>query len=319
MKKVLVTGATGFVGRALCAHLSRNGWHVRASIRAAADSGLEPSCEIIRVRDIGPDTSWLEAVSGMDAVVHLAARVHVMRDRGSDILEQYRRINTAGTLALARASAHARVGRFIFMSKVKVHGERTDAMPFSDSDLPHPIDPYAISKLEAELGLAEIGNTSGLETVSFRPPLIYGPGVKGNFSRLMSLIRRRIPLPVASIANSRSLLCVDNLTSAIEAALAAPSPITGSYLISDDYDLSTPDLVNRISAAMGLRPLLFRCPPSLLQVAGGIVGRGGEVSRMIESLQVDCSLLKQKLGWFPVVDVDAGIAAATQAHQRLKF
>ena len=315
MKKVLVTGATGFVGRALCAHLSRNGWHVRASIRGATDFGLASNCEVIRVPDIGPDTNWLAAVSGMDAVVHLAARVHVMRNRGADVLGQYRRINTAGTLSLARASASAQVRRFIFLSTVKVHGERTVTVPFTELDTPCPVDPYAISKLEAEHGLAEISHETGLTTTFIRPPLIYGPGVKGNFFRLMSLVRRRIPLPVANIANSRSLLCIDNLTSAIEAALAAPSPISGAYLISDNCDLSTPDLVARISAAMGFKPLMFACPPGLIKVAGRIVGIGGEVGRMIESLRVDCSLLQQNLRWRPSIDVNVGIAAATQAYQ----
>ncbi len=258
---------------------------------------------------------WLEAVSGMDAVVHLAARVHVMRDTGMDSLQQYRQINTAGTLSLAHASARAHVKRFIFLSTVKVHGERTVSVPFTESDPPCPTDPYAISKLEAERCLDGIRNETGLQTVIFRPPLIYGPGVKGNFLRLMSLIRHRIPLPVASISNSRSLLCVDNLVCAIDAALAAPGSISGTYLISDDYDLSTPELIKKISVAMGLTPLMFGCPLRLLQASGYIVGRGDEVRRMIESLRVDCSLLKQNLNWRPAVDVDSGIAGTTQAYQ----
>jgi nucleoside-diphosphate-sugar epimerase len=277
---------------------------------------LEPNCEIIRVRDIGPDTDWFEAVSGMDAVVHLAARVHVLQDKDADVLERYRRINTAGTLSLALASAQARVSRFIFMSTVKVHGERTGATPFSESDMPCPADPYAISKLEAESGLDKVARDTGLQVVSLRPPLIYGPGVKGNFLRLMALVRHRIPLPLASIKNSRSLLGVGNLISAVEAALNAPEPISGAYLVSDEYDLSTPDLIKLISAAMGIKPLMFGCPPGLLRASGHIVGREGETGRMLESLRVDCSLVKQKLGWRPSIGVDAGIAAAVQAYQR---
>lgn len=270
--------------------------------------------ETCLIPDIGPDTDWTEAVSGMDAVVHLAARVHMMRDTGMDSLQQYRRINTAGTQSLARASAHAQVKRFVFLSTVKVHGEQTGMRPLTEADLPSPADPYAISKLEAERCLDEVSNETGLEAVTFRPPLIYGPGVKGNFLRLMSLIRRRIPLPVASISNSRSLLCVDNLISAIDAALIAPGSASGTYLISDDHDVSTPDLIQKISVAMGLTPLMFRCPPRLLQAGGYMAGRGDEVRRMIESLRVDCSLLKQELNWRPAVDIDSGIASATQAY-----
>jgi UDP-glucose 4-epimerase len=239
-----------------------------------------------------------------------------MRDKGVDVLEQYRRTNTEGTLSLARASARARVSRFIFLSTVKVHGEQTVATPFSESDVPLPTDPYGISKLEAERGLDEIAFETGMRVVSFRPPLIYGPGVKGNFLRLMALIRRRIPLPFASINNSRSLLCVGNLVSAIEAALSASEPISGAYLVSDDHDLSTPDLIKLVSAAMGLEPLMFRFPPTLLRAGGHIVGREGEARRMLESLRVDCTLLKQKLGWHPAIGINSGIATAAQSYLR---
>jgi UDP-glucose 4-epimerase len=316
VKKVLVTGATGFVGRELCRHLSSKNWYVRAAIRAKSSPELTTECEVIQVGDIGPDTDWMDAISGVDAVVHLAARVHVMKARGTDELEAFRRVNTAGTLALARASARAGVGRFIFLSTVKVHGEQTVATPFSESDLPFPVDPYATSKLEAELGLDKLARETGLNAVSFRPPLIYGPGVKGNFLRLMALIRRRIPLPLASIHNSRSLLCVGNLISAIETAIAAPGSVSGTYLISDDHDLSTPDLIKLISATMGFKPMMFRCPPGLFRAVGHFVGREDETRRMLESLRVDCTLLKQRLGWRPTIDVDEGIAAATQAYQR---
>jgi nucleoside-diphosphate-sugar epimerase len=316
VKKVLVTGATGFVGRELCRHLSSNGWHVRAAIRATSNSELATGCEVIQIRDIGPDTNWTDAVAGMNAIVHLAARVHVMGANGNDELEVFRRINTAGTLALARESARAGVRRFIFLSTIKVNGERTVATPFSESDLPCPLDPYAISKLEAERGLDKLGQETGLNVVTLRPPLIYGPGVKGNLLRLMALVRLRVPLPLASIDNSRSLLGVSNLISAIELALTAPTPVSGTYLISDDRDLSTPELIKLIGAAMGVKPLMFRCPPGLLRAVGNIVGREDEVRRLLESLQVDCALLKQRLGWQPTVDVDAGIVAATQAYQR---
>lgn len=264
------------------------------------------------IPDIGPDTDWSGALEGIDAVAHLAARVHVMHETAMEGLVRHRRVNTEGTATLARAAARAGVRRFVYLSTIKVNGERTSDRPFLETDTPDPVDAYGLSKLEAEQQLARITGETGLNAVIFRPPLMYGPGVKGNFRRLITLVRRRIPLPLASIHNARSMLCVDNMVSAIDAALCREQPVTGTFLVSDGHDLSTPELVRKIGAAMGLAPLVFHCPTSLLQAAAGLAGKGGEARRMIESLRVDCTKLRSELQWNPPVSVDAGITAAVQ-------
>jgi nucleoside-diphosphate-sugar epimerase len=312
LKRILVTGASGFVGRRLCAHLVKQGWQVRAAVRGAPAIPLADGIDRHAVADIGPETDWSEALAGIEAVVHLAARVHVMHESAMEGLREHRRVNTEGTAALARAAARAGVQRFVYLSTIKVNGERTPDKPFTEADTPAPADAYGLSKLEAEEQLAQIADGTGLACAIFRPPLMYGPGVKGNFRRLISLVQRRIPLPLASIANARSMLGVDNMVSAIDATLNRPQPVTGTFLVSDDHDLSTPELVRSIGAAMGRNPLVFPCPPSLLLAAAGLAGMGGEARRMIESLRVDCGKLRRELQWNPPVSVDAGIAAAVQ-------
>jgi nucleoside-diphosphate-sugar epimerase len=312
LKRVLVTGASGFVGSRLCAHLAKQGWQVRAAVRIV--HGIPPSDGIERhvVTDIGPQTGWSEALSGVEAVVHLAARVHVMHESAMEGLREHRRVNTGGTVALAHAAARSGVQRFVYLSTIKVNGERTTDKPFTENDAPDPMDAYGQSKLEAEEALSGIAADTALPITVFRPPLIYGPGVKGNFRRLISLVHRRIPLPFASICNQRSLLGVDNLVSAIETALCRPQPVTGTFLISDGADLSTPELVHRIAAAMGRHPLVFPFPTSLLQAAASIAGKGEQARRVIESLRIDSSKLRRELQWNPPVDIDSGIASAVQ-------
>lgn len=312
MKRILVTGASGFVGRRLCAHLVQQGWQVRAALRRPPSTALPAGIAALPVPDIGPDTDWSDALKDIDAVAHLAARVHVMHENAMEGLALHRQVNRDGTATLARAAARAGIRQFIYLSTIKVNGERTTDRPFLETDTPEPVDAYGLSKLEAEQALAKIGDDTGLNTVIFRPPLMYGPGVKGNFRRLITLVRRRLPLPLASIANARSMLCVDNMVSAIEAVLVRERPANGTFLICDDHDLSTPGLVRSIGAAMGRDPLMFSCPPALLLGAARLAGKGAEARRMIESLRVDCTKLRAELQWNPPVSVDAGIAAAVQ-------
>ncbi|MGQ0545788.1 MAG: NAD-dependent epimerase/dehydratase family protein [Betaproteobacteria bacterium] len=276
----MVTGAAGFVGRHLCPWLAGRGFRVVESRRAelplerASPSALE------------------QALDGADAVVHLAARVHVMRDAAHDPLAEYRRVNTEATLRLAEAAARRGVARFVFLSTIKVNGERTTSAPFRVSDAAAPADPYATSKWEAERGLASI---KGLDVVVLRPPLVYGPGVKGNFLRLLRLVRAGVPLPLASVANARSMIYAGNLASAVERALSVSAQ--GTFLVSDGEDLSSPELVRRLAAAMGRPARLFACQPRLLSAIGRVLGKGDEVMRMLESLRVDCSETKQRLQW----------------------
>ena len=247
------------------------------------------------------------ALPGTDAVVHLAARVHVMQDRAADPLAEHRHVNRDATLALARAAQQAGVRRFVFLSTVKVNGERTAEAPFRERDTPAPADPYAVSKWEAEQGLQQIAAGGALDLVILRPPLVYGPGVKGNFLRLMQLVARRVPLPLGGVANRRSLIYVGNLASAIERAACIEPAVRGTFLLSDGEDLSTAELVRKLGAAMGRRARLFALPPALLAALGRALGKGNEVTRMIESLRVDCSAARRELQWEIPFTVEQGL------------
>jgi nucleoside-diphosphate-sugar epimerase len=241
---------------------------------------------------------------GIDAVVHLAARVHIMHDTAA---HEHRRVNTEATLRLAQSAARQGVKRFVFMSTVKVNGERG---AFSDRDVPAPVDAYGQSKWEAEQGLRRI---AGLEVVCLRPPLVYGPGVKGNFLRLMKLVELGLPLPLASVANARSMIYVGNLASAVARALSGPS---GSFLVSDDADLSTPQLVRMLAAALGRRARLVPFPSRVLHAFGALLGKGDEVMRMIESLRVDSSGFKQQFQWVAPFSVEQGLKDTADWYAR---
>ncbi len=316
MKRVVVTGANGFIGRSLCAHLELSGWKVIAVVRpGAAIPELEPSA-LHQVSGLAALQEWAPLLEGAHAVVHLAARVHVMSETARNPLEEYSRVNRDGTLDLARLAAGRSVGRFVFLSTIKVNGEQTPIRPFTESDPAAPADPYAMSKWQAEQGLAEIAAATRLKIVTVRPPLVYGPRVKGNFLKLMRLVQRRVPLPLASVANLRSFIYVGNLVSALERLLAADVSNPSTFLASDDHDLSTPDLLREIGAAMGVTPRLLPCPPALLVAAARLVGRHEEARRMIESLRVDCSRLKRELRWRPPFSTTHGIAETVSWFRR---
>ncbi len=304
--RVLVTGASGFVGRALCPALARRGWQVRAALRSQAR--LPEGCEPCILGDIGPGTDWTEALEGVDAVAHLAARVHVMRDRAEDPLAAFRRTNVEGTLRLARAAARAGVGRFMFLSSVKALGGANPNGPLTDASPPHPEDPYGISKCEAEAGLRQIASQLQLEVVILRPPMVYGPGVKGNFRALLKLVDRRVPLPLKAVANRRSLLGLGNLIDAIGLGLSHPAAPGGAFLLCDGEDLSTAELVRRLGTALGRRTALFPVPASLLKLGAGCVGRAAEARRLLGSLTVDDRPIRRELGWNPPFTVDEGLA-----------
>lgn len=229
-----------------------------------------------------------------------------MRDRAGDPLEEYRRVNTTATLRLAEAAARVGVARFVLLSTIKVNGERTDGRAFRANDVPVPVDPYAVSKWEAEQALTRLAARTGLQVVVLRPPLVYGPGVKGNFLRLLRLVRAGVPLPLASVANARSMIYVGNLASAIERALRAPDA-HGPFLVSDGEDISTPELLRRLGAAMGRPPRLVPFPPSLLRALGRALGKGDDVGRMLESLRVDCTETLQRLQWSIPFTVEHGL------------
>jgi nucleoside-diphosphate-sugar epimerase len=307
MKSILVTGASGFVGRALCPVLRAAGYRVAITTREkAAVQGLDVD-DVHVTSPLGPRTDWRPALGGVQAVVHLAARVHVMDDT-ADAAQRHRQANTEGTLRLAEAAGAAGVGRFVFLSTVKVNGERTAAAPFRESDTPAPADPYAVSKSEAETGLAAIARRTGLEAVILRPPLVYGPGVGGNFLALLKVCQARTPLPLAGAANRRSLIFVGNLADAIVGCLDHPAAVGETYLLSDGEDVSTAELVRHTAQALGRPARLFSMPGGILRLAGSAVGKSATVARLLDSLVVDDGKIRRQLGWTPPFTLTQGLS-----------
>jgi len=262
--------------------------------------------DAVAVGDIGPATDWRAALEGARCVVHLAARTHVMSESAADPLAEYRRANVAATVRLAREAAAAGARRLVFMSSIKVNGESTQR-PYTEADPPRPEDAYGVSKWETEQALAGVAAATGLEVVVLRPPLVYGPGVKGNFLRLMRLVARGVPLPLASVANRRSLIYVGNLADAVVAAIDAPGAAGRTLLAADAEDLSTPDLVRAIARSLGTRARLLPCPPALLNLGAALAGRRAVAARLTGSLQVDASALRRELGWRPRATLAQGL------------
>lgn len=307
--RVLVTGANGLVGTALCDLLERRGQPVRAAFR-------HTSCDAVRVDpvvvgDLHEATDWSAALAGCDVVVHLAARVHVMNDDVPDPVAAFRRVNVDATLNLANQALLAGVRRLIYISTVKVHGEHTAPdRPFRASDPLRPADPYSQSKAEAEAALAALSSQSGLEIVFIRPPLVYGPGVKANFALLLQSIRRGRLLPFGAVtANRRSLVACDNLADLISTCVSHPSAAGQAFLVSDGEDVSTAELVRRI-AKIWQRPVrLISLPAWLLSVAAILLGRRNMARRLFESLQVDIQPTCETLGWLPPFTLDQALNA----------
>jgi nucleoside-diphosphate-sugar epimerase len=309
--RVLVTGASGFIGRSLCERLQEAGFWVRAAVRTVsnASKGDEQST----VGEIGPDTDWSKALEGIDVVVHLAARVHVMRETADRPQDEFRRVNRDGTERLALQAVSYGVKRFIFMSTLKVNGEETpfDASgnipAFREDDIPAPQDAYAISKWEAELVLQKVCRDTGLAFVIVRSPLVYGPGVKANFFRLIKLVKSGLPLPFGKVKNSRSFIFLDNLADCLVHCCTDTRALNQLFLISDGNDLSTPQLLQLIAGALNKKNSLWNVPVALLRFLGKITGKGDEVSRMIGSLRADTRKVSALLNWKPPYSVEEAI------------
>ena len=310
VKIFLVVGANGFVGKPLCKELARQGKVCRAAVR----SGNLPieNIEVVKIGSIDGQTDWSVALRDIEVVIHLAARVHVMRDTASDPLEEFRKVNLHGTENLARQAAQAGVRRMVYVSSIKVNGEATvEDEKFSESDAPNPQDPYGISKCEAEQALHRVSEETGMEVVIVRPPLVYGEGVKGNFAQMLKVLARGIPLPLASVKNRRSLLHVGNLTDALILCATHPMAANQTYLLSDGEDVSTPDLLRQLGAAMGHPARLFPCPPAILKLAGRLTGRSDQVERLLGSLSIDSGKIRRELGWKPPFTLLEGLRRAS--------
>lgn len=298
---ILITGANGFVGEHLCAELSDRGLSIRKAVRGHYSNAVS-------VGEVGEFTDWQQALVGVDAVVHLAARVHVMNDQSNDPLTEFRKVNVKGTLRLAEQAAMAGVKRFVFVSSIKVNGEKTEVgHAFSADDIPNPLDPYGVSKLEAEIALHELAKRVGMEVVIIRPPLVYGPGVKANFLKMMTLLHRGIPLPLGAIHNQRSLVSVGNLVDFIITCCSHPNAANQTFLVSDGEDLSTTELARRLGSALNSPARLVPIPSVWIQFAAKLLGKEGFAHRLCDSLRVDISKNQRMLDWVPQVSVDEGL------------
>ena len=315
---ILVTGATGFVGNALVNRLAaeRSCKDVVAAVRRNNLSWPE-GVRSVQVGDLLPTTDWSAALQGVDAVVHCAARVHVMQDDATDPLSAYREVNVDGTLNLARQAAQAGVRRFVFVSSIKVNGEVTlHGHALSADDEPAPLDPYGLSKLEAEQGLWKIEAQTGMEVVIVRSPLVYGAGVKANFASMMRWVSRGVPLPLGRINNARSMVALDNLVDLLVTCLKHPAAAGQTFLVSDGDDVSTTELLRRTARAMGKKALLLPVPASWFEMVAALLGKRAMAQRLCGSLQVNMDKTRSMLGWVPPLTLDQGLKKAVEGLKR---
>lgn len=310
--RVLVTGANGFVGRAVCNALLEEGFTVRAMVRAPEKlPAKEFAGEVVCLGDIRSTTGWGPILAGVDTIVHLAGRAHVLKETSRDPLREFRSVNVLGTQRLANEAARSEVRRVVYLSSIGVHGRITrEEEGFTESDAAAPHNEYALSKWEAEQVLREVEARTDLEVVALRSPLAYGPGVKGNFLRLMSAVDRRLPLPVGSVRNRRSLIYVGNLADAVTHCVGSARAAGETFLVSDGEDISTPTLIRGIARAMHRPSLLLPIPPPLLRTLGRVSDKSQMIEPLLDSLVVDSSKIRRVLGWKPPYRMTQGLDAA---------
>jgi UDP-4-keto-D-QuiNAc 4-reductase len=311
---VLVTGSSGFVGKHLCGVLAQNGWHVVAGTRSQRTASCIPGTTEVCLSKSSRNEEWQSALKSIHCVVHLAARVHAMDFRAGSASEFYE-ANVLGSQKVAEQAARAGVCRFIFLSSIKVNGDGGPLARYRADDNPTPLSPYAQSKLDAERALHAFCGREGLELVIIRPPLIYGPGVRANFQRLLRLAALGLPLPLGSIENRRSLISIWNLANFIETCMTHPQAAGETWLISDGEDLSTPDLLRRLYRLMHKADRTFAFSPKLLQRIANLLGIGAEFNRLSSSLMIDSTPARERLGWAPIASVDEGLARTVEAYR----
>lgn len=316
MSHIFITGSTGFLGSHLILRLQQEGrYDLSASVRNASTALLPDDVKVHQVDGLRADTSWRAALQGVDVVVHCAARVHVMDDASTDPLVEFRRVNVDGTLQLAREAVEAGVQRFVFVSSIKVNGEETQpGVPYTADDTPKPLDPYGVSKMEAERGLLELAEKVDMDVVILRPVLVYGAGVKANVLTMMRWLNKGVPLPLGAIHNKRSLVALDNLTDLIATCIWHPAAANQVFLVSDGEDLSTTELLRRMASSLGASARLLPVPSGFLKIAAALIGKSNFSQRLCGSLQVDISKTRLLLDWSPCVSVDKALALTAQHY-----
>lgn len=302
---ILITGGTGFLGKALvCNILTDERMNVVSAVRKLSEQ-LPSEAEQTVVGDLLAKTDYAYVLKNIDVIVHTAARVHVMEENVADPLAEFRKVNVEGTLNLARQAAEAGVKRFVFISSIKVNGESTvEGQPFTPDNTYITTDPYGVSKREAEQGLLALAQETGLEVVMIRPPLVYGPGVKANFLKMIQTIQKGVPLPLGAIHNQRSLIALDNIVDFIVLCMHHPKAANQTFLISDGEDVSTSDLLRKVGKALGKPARLMPVPVGLMRFVAKLLGKQAVAERLFGSLQVDSSKARDLLGWKPVVSMD---------------
>jgi nucleoside-diphosphate-sugar epimerase len=309
---ILVTGANGFVGRILCAELFKQGFSIKTAVRSRniQINNFEP----VVTGSIDSNTDWSVALRDVDVVIHLAARTHVTTERSANPIAEFRRVNVDGTRHLAESAVKAGVKKIVYVSSVKVNGERTTSS-FTELEEPKPQDAYGVSKWEAEQALHKVSAETKMEIVILRPPLVYGAGVKGNFAQMIKVLAKRIPLPFSSVKNLRSLIYVENLVDALILCATHPNAAGQTYLVSDGQDVSTPDLLRKLSSAMKKPVKLLPCSPIFMGFAGRLIGKSNQIERLLSNLQVDSSKIRRELAWQPPFSLDEGLKATGEAYR----
>lgn len=314
MKRVLITGASGFIGNKLVEQLLESGlYHLTVASRHRVNN-YPPTVTVFHINSIEKSTDWSAALKNIDVVIHCAARVHAVNDNHTDALKQFRAVNVDATVSLANQAAANNVKRFIFISSIGVNGISNDKA-FTIVDEPNPKEDYAVSKFEAEIGLKQVLEGTSTEFVIIRPPLVYGLNAKGNFGHLFKLAQKSLPLPLGAINNKRSLVSLDNLVDLISTCIHHPNAKNQTFMVSDDHDISTTELVRLVAKASGKKVLLLPIPVWCLKLIAACVGKKNMATKLCDSLQVDITHTKQLLAWVPPFTLEQGIARCFESQK----